>query len=316
VRFGLFEVGSVVLVRAVTPVHVGVGRAGGVVDLPVQRDVYGFPACGSSGVKGAVRASLGDDRRVEAVFGPWVEGGGGDEGYYAGAFNVLDLRLLFFPVRSLRGVYAFVTCPLLLRVFMDYLEAAGSLDADVSGLMDCVKELLGADVGEGDVLVESDVFTVNGKVVLNEEFVLTPRRNDGGLSEFRKVLMLGDAYSGRLMVVCDDVALGLVERSVQRVPRLKLEPGAKKVARGALWVEENVPADTVFHTVFMYSRPRGKGADGLSDAVSVREFVEGHFESRGYYLVIGGNETVGRGLVKLTFIGGVKVGGGRVAKSS
>nr|MDO8063763.1 type III-B CRISPR module RAMP protein Cmr4 [Candidatus Freyrarchaeum guaymaensis] len=198
------------------------------------------------------------------------------------------------------GVYAFATCPLLLRVFMDYLEVAGSLECDVEGIKEKVAGLMSVAPGEGKVLVESDVFTINGKAVLNEEFMLEVK-SERKLSEFNNALGLGDAYKGRLVMVDDNIAVELVERSIQRVPRVKLEPGVKKVAPGALWTEENVPVDTVFHTVFMYSKPRGGNCKGLSDAESVKNRIVSYFSSRNGYLVIGGNETVGRGLVRLIF---------------
>ena len=302
-KLGLFESGSLVLVRAITPVHMGVGRAGGVVDLPVQRDVYGFPSCSSSGVKGAIRASFTDVGNVDAIFGPWIEGGAGEENYYAGAFNVLDMRLLLFPVRSLRGVYAFATCPLLLNVFMSYLEVAEALKVDVKNLKDKVGGLVKMQPKEDEVITESDQLAINDKAVLNEEFILKIKKESKNeLTEFSRELGLDSTYSGRLVIVHDDVAAGLVERSIQKIPRVKLERGIKKVARGGLWTEENVPSDTVFHTVFMYSKIRGGNVNKLDSASDVKSFIESEFNSRSGYLVIGGNETVGRGLVRLIFI--------------
>ncbi len=300
-KLGLFECGSLVLVRAITPVHMGVGRAGGVVDLPVQRDVYGFPSCSSSGVKGAIRASFTDGGIVDAIFGPRIEGGAGEENYYAGAFNTLDMRLLLFPVRSLRGVYAFATCPLLLNVFMSYLEVAEALKVDVKNLKGKVSGLVKMQPKEDEVITESDQLAINDKAVLNEEFILKIKKESRNeLTEFSRELGLDSTYSGRLVIVHDDVAAGLVERSIQKISRVKLEKDIKKVARGGLWTEENVPSDTVFHTVFMYSKTRGGNVN--MSASEVKNFIENEFNSRSGYLVIGGNETVGRGLVRLIFI--------------
>ncbi|RLI32648.1 type III-B CRISPR module RAMP protein Cmr4, partial [Candidatus Bathyarchaeota archaeon] len=50
---GSYKIGDLVLVRAVTMLHPGIGRSGAVVDLPVQKDNLGFPMIFSSSLKGA-----------------------------------------------------------------------------------------------------------------------------------------------------------------------------------------------------------------------------------------------------------------------
>ena len=106
---------DLIVLRAVTPVHAGVGRAGGVVDLPVQRDEYGYPCIYSSSLKGALKAGLlqaflkslgggsGAYHRalmaVQALLGPEPEEGESFESSVA----LLDAYLFAMPVRSLRG---------------------------------------------------------------------------------------------------------------------------------------------------------------------------------------------------------------------
>jgi CRISPR-associated protein Cmr4 len=81
----------------------------------------GIPIVPGSSVKGVLR----DARRPTsgganndalpkwlATFGPETQ----NAGDHAGALVVSEARLLVLPVRSFRGTFAYVTCPLLLRL--------------------------------------------------------------------------------------------------------------------------------------------------------------------------------------------------------
>jgi CRISPR-associated protein Cmr4 len=128
--------------HAQTGLHPGSGTALGTVDLPVQRERHTqWPTIPGSALKGilrdhcreqAARKHYGGDRRraneedpeLVAAFGPGrVE----ESNAHAGALSLTDARILAFPVRSLRGVFAWVTCPaVLLRLNRDLKTARRS----------------------------------------------------------------------------------------------------------------------------------------------------------------------------------------------
>jgi CRISPR-associated protein Cmr4 len=72
------------------------------------------------------------------------------------------------------------------------------------------------------------------------------------------------------------------------------------VAGGALWSEEHLPADTLLYTPLFATKPRGdtlpQGWQGTAPEVML--FVKNLNLNR---VQLGGDETVGRGLVKLRF---------------
>src|SRR5262245_12866022 len=144
--------GGLLGLYAQTSLHPGAGTALGTVDLPVQRERHThWPTVAASALKGilrdacrekiAARADLDilprhDDepaegerpeRRAErkggrrdradatmelnVAFGPPTAG----SSEFAGALSVTDARLLAFPVRSLKGVFAWVSCPAVLE---------------------------------------------------------------------------------------------------------------------------------------------------------------------------------------------------------
>ena len=107
---------TLLFIHALTGLHPGGGTALGVVDLPVQRERHtDWPIISGSSLKGVMRAECTrdnwEDKDVLAAFGPETK----DASDHAGAVAFSDARILAFPVRSLTGVFAWVTCPAVLN---------------------------------------------------------------------------------------------------------------------------------------------------------------------------------------------------------
>ncbi len=100
---------AMLFLHALTGLHPGSGTALGVVDLPVQRERHtGWPTIPGTSLKGVIRAEakrlpLSDS--FYAVFGPDTQ----NAAEHAGAVAFTDARILAFPVRSLKGVFAWVS---------------------------------------------------------------------------------------------------------------------------------------------------------------------------------------------------------------
>ena len=100
--------------HALSPLHVGTGQGVGVIDLPVAREKgTGIPIVPGSSLKGVLRCLVEDDTLRKKVFGPDTSAAH----EHAGSVQFGDLHLLFLPVRSLRGTFAWVTSPFLLQRF-------------------------------------------------------------------------------------------------------------------------------------------------------------------------------------------------------
>ena len=133
--FSSYASADVILIDSVTHLHVGSGKVSGEVDLPVQRDEFGFPCIYSSSLKGALKSALSYAAAKQpgtsanwrtliwSLMGPDPE----PEESFESSVTLLDAYLLAMPVRSLKGVYAYVTTPTLLRRFVEFLELAKSV---------------------------------------------------------------------------------------------------------------------------------------------------------------------------------------------
>lgn len=321
-RLGYYSEASVVLIQAISPLHVGIGRGLGVVDLPVQRDALGFPTIFASSLKGPLRATfdrlVGEKDCTNIIFGP---SDGRDEDYYAGAFNPLDAKLLLLPVRSLIGVHTLCTCPLMLNNFLVYLESsihAGANEQGLKGLLEAVKSVLTNikehPLSKEETLVSEGVkeklsLKIAGRdtVIFADEFRLSLRESPA-IGELSNRLEPDEGW--RFAVVHDDFMVNsLLERSLLRQTRVALDTETKKVKRGALWTEEDLPPQTILYTVFFYSDPRTKTSICQelrlkSNASGVKELFEKTILPNGHgYMIFGGHETVGRGVAKLRKVG-------------
>jgi len=301
---GSYSLGNLVFVKAVSMLHPGIGRSGGVVDLPVQRDSLFFPIVYSSSLKGALKSTFWNENRefAKAIFGP--DPNGNDK--YPSAIVISDAFTLTFPVRSLVGVYAFVTAPILLkrlRESIGVIEATGELNGKVKSLKASVENILKAFEGrikdKREALVSTpsilQVTPLGGEIVINEELRLKPIP-DESVKALENSLKI---EHGRLIVAADDVAKEAIDRGLPKITRIKLERGNKKVSEGP-WTEEYIPQWTVFQTVFLYSKPYKSSK--VTDAEGVKEKITEYLEKKGDYLIIGGNETIGRGIVRLEIV--------------
>lgn len=291
-----YELAELVILRAVTNLHPGVGREGETVDLPVQKDNLGFPIIYSQSLKGALKSALWHSPNLAKIlFGPEPE----DE-KFTSAVAVTDCIVVAFPVRSLEGVYAFATSPLLLKRLNEFLK----LIRKVEGMYKCVEELSNLSIGEGKCRISKEaegilkIEALGKRLLINEEIDVEYEIDQSGNIKTLEELLGIDR--GRLIVLNDDDALRALKRSLIRVTRIAIDREKKTVKRGALWTEEYVPWGTIFATVFLYSKARGPTSD-LQEASKVRDVLKELLNKTGNYLIIGGDETVGRGIVKLEF---------------
>ena len=102
-----------------TPLHVGAGNSVGAVDSPVMRERHTrIPIIPGSSLKG-VLADLWNDEKCERtqegkkLFGEDDARNASDA--KAGQLLVGEARVLAFPVRSAKGSFAWISCPLALR---------------------------------------------------------------------------------------------------------------------------------------------------------------------------------------------------------
>ncbi len=348
----MFEKALILGLYSITPVHAGSGAEMSVIDLPIQRERHtGFPVVWGQSLKGVLRSRfrrlefekqikiydknwdweqktkelLGDKveefiKKVrdgkrdpiltEAVFGPATEGAS----EHAGAISVGDAKILLFPVRSAKGVFAYVTCPMVLERFVRDVELVAEISSNdrikqtISNSKIRSVEISGEETIAGKILVLDD-----GKVVL-EDVVLTASSNSNILDSIVELLkaVFGERKNGdehlfgkpvdhikrHLAVVSDDVFKSFTKFSTEIVARVRIDAESGTVAQGGLWYEEFLPSDTLMYSVIAVGEPRRKSVPKEANSASeIFDLLKDNFNDT--YLQIGGDETVGKGFVKV-----------------
>lgn len=283
------------VLQALSPVHCGTGHAVSGIDLPIAREKpTGVPIVPGSSLKGVLRAAgnAEDDKHL-AVFGPDTK----NASDYAGSVQFGDVTLAFLPLRSLRGTFAYVTSPYLLRRLSRSVKEAGVAGFPAAPAAPKPEEALVA----GRTLVGG-----TPERVVFEDFDFTARISTEWAAfakEFAKHLPGTETefFVERACVVHDDVMSVLLQTATEVTQRIKLDPNTKTVEGGGLWSEEALPVETVL--VGLISATPVQRSRGASLSV---EQLFGHLDglvTKGL-IQVGGNASVGRGLCRINLVKG------------
>jgi len=278
--------------HALSALHVGVGQAVGVVDLPIARaKATNLPLVPGSALKGVLRDEFDNKEGQTILFGPAKIDKNDDA--FAGALALGDAHLLLLPVRALAGVMALVTCPFVLRRYREDLGRTG-----VAALPD-VPEV----AGEAALLGANPVNMVAGKVILEDlDLAASPSDLAGSWAE----LIAARVHPGdtawqtqlkqRLVVVSDEVFSFLADTATEIRARISID-NSRRVVKEGPWYEENLPAETVLWGLLAIGPGREiKGSVALDADAAAGKWDAG---ITGLPVIqIGGKATVGRGLVR------------------
>jgi CRISPR-associated protein Cmr4 len=297
-----------------TPLHAGSGTELGVVDMPIQRERHTrFPKIEASGLKGCIREAFENEtgeitvgsKKVDSsnredtislAFGPEK----GDD--HAGALGFTDARVLLFPVKSMKGVFAWITCPKVLDMFKHNLALA-----EIKDIPDMPKEKTAPK--------DCQLFIKDNKIVLEEyTFEVTKDNNENGAcSKFadwlsEKVIPQVDdcnywqeKIEKDFVVLPDDDFRDFVNLSTEVITRTKIDNETGTVQPGALFTEEYLPSETILYSLALatpiFNNQKGvfsKTDDKNEEYLVMEYFTKGLPE----VIQIGGNATIGKGIVR------------------
>lgn len=339
----MFKKAEPFFIRTITSLHCGSGNDLGIIDLPIQREKHtSFPKVESSSLKGAIREAFetkGQKEKEDYLqnlptntismvdFGEAIEEGkkklfnydysihlafGYDESNtdgiiknqfndteFSGALGFSDARLLFFPVKSMKGVFAWITCPYVLNHFKEDMDLCNRLvefTIPVVNLGDCCT-IKGSKVAEkGNVVLEEYTF---------RETSVESNTLGSLFGAFPEMASLNE----KLVILNDDDFKDFVNLSTEVITRTKIDNATGTVASGALFNEEYLPSETImYYIVFaspVFQKDDNKKGIFKKNGKSEEELVFEFFE-KGLPEVIqlGGNATIGKGIIKTKRIGG------------
>ncbi len=292
----MFQIVKPIFFICETPLHAGAGGGIGT-ELPIQREAHTlFPKVEASGIKGAFRdvfertfkknGKNNTDPDLVAVFGHPTEG---DQN--AGALGLTDARLLLFPVRSRRGVFAWTTCPRVLTRFERDLrvsEANGG-SAAVKNLADLVKA-----VPKDKSTVPPNGVIANGNVFLEEYSIAVDVDHATGTLATNLAELLGiPELPAQFVIIPDEYFSDFVQHNTEVHTRIRIGDDGV-VEDGALFSEEHLPAESVLYSLAM-AHPEFKS--GGRNAQAILDIFHNNLPE---IVQIGGNATLGKGIVRIT----------------
>jgi CRISPR-associated protein Cmr4 len=287
--------------HALTPLHVGAGRGLGYIDLPIVREkATNYPYIPGSSIKGVVAELYTaldpqrDEPKNRAAFGH-----GGADNANSGSLVFTDARLLFLPVRSLYGTFAYCTSPTILERYKRDLASVGQqVPSDL-------KE--GLAVADDGILTAPPSLLVKDAKVYLEDLDLTSSSSDVAAKwakHFGALLFPKpddqSAFSQRFAILPDDIFNFLCETGTEVQPHVKIDDDKKTVVGGALWYEESLPTETILGGILWCDRVYGEKSGKPSQDDLFTAFGQDKT------LQFGGKATTGKGLVRLVFENGGK----------
>ncbi len=235
---------------------------------------------------------------ISLAFGPEDAGSDG----HAGALGFTDARILLFPVKSMKGVFAWITCPRVLKQFYkeisEFCKIAGKITVtDYKSLENTVSNRDHLCIKDHLVLEEYAIEIKNDQKQKND--------STSTLAKELSILLGIDDLKNKLAILPDNVFTDFVQLSTEVISRIKIKNETGTTEN--LFQEEFLPAESVLYTlvlaspIFQQEDKKGifKKSNGKEEENLVLNFFKAGLKP---VIQVGGNATLGKGIVKTQFI--------------
>lgn len=309
-----------------TPLHVGAGASVGAIDQPIIRERHtGFPVIPASSIKGTFADQWNEwvnngtgtadkEKQTSAIRrsdeGRWLFGEPDAENAAAGALQFSEARLLAFPVRSARGSFAWITCPLILaRAARD-----GVFDSKCASLIKQLKEPSDeqAIFPTGKIDIENRQGGSTTRQVVLEEYTFTKAPTDEA-SEFGKALaelfddLVWAEIKDRLIILSNGMMSFFARNACEVAQHVRINDETGTAASGALFNQENVPSETMFYCVLNAFHGRGQAFKDKTPLEAINRFSD-KLRDANQTFQFGGDASTGLGYctVQISTAGGTR----------
>ncbi len=302
----MFKQAKIFYIHTISPTHVGSGSDLGIVDMPIQREGHtSFPKIEGSSLKGSIRETFErrdmttsikthlifgyDDSNAPRLVKEKFSEKKAQE--FSGALGFSDARILLFPIKSAKDIFAWVTCPSVLNRFSKDLKISNNEQ--------------NFTIKENTITNDSKINIDSGAVILEEyQISISEDNNTQTIAEFLAIELKNDEIKKKLIILSDDDFKDFITLSTEVITRTKIDNKTGVVATGALFTEEYLPSETIMYSLALASDLMAqvdfKEATELATADKVMEFFTSTIPNT---IQIGGNATIGKGIVSIT-IGG------------
>lgn len=292
----MFQNVNQIIIKAITPIHAGMGRTLGLIDMPIQKEKHtGIPKIEGSTIKGCLRELYrikNQGGNIDKLFGPEK----GEDS--ASILGFTDAKLLFYPIITLEGIFAYVTCPYLLnRYFQDEIlkkQIENQIEYEKPDKNMFLEEL---QEGKCIILDKDNDNEHNTSIVLDEYYFQENKYYFTNNEEVLKNLDLKNFNlnkSKKAVIISDNDFIEIITLCREVITRNKINHDTGTVAKSSLFSEEYLPSETILYTLLL--------KNGIKD--NVENLYEDYLSNFPKVAQIGGNFTIGKGIVEMSVIGG------------
>lgn len=317
------QVKKILFMYAEEPIHAGAGTSTGTIDLPIQRERHiNVPKIEGSGVRGAIREaaweifsnqntseaqdlSKGHDAKDKQNDFTRVFGFKNDGANHS-AIDISDAHLLFFPVRSWKGVFVWLTCPLLLKRFIkDYNRMFG---VESNNVMENLENFINTNtIADNQAFVQCEtVLKTDNDKALFEEYLFDAEEKDIFIGDTK----IGEWFQARLgsahaiinmlpkhiAVVSDEVFMDFADLYTHKITRNRIDSATGTAEGMGLFNEEFLPSESILYTNLVASNEFKES--NFMKADKVMKFVEKYLPD---LYKTGGDQGIGKGLFRVAF---------------
>jgi CRISPR-associated protein Cmr4 len=293
-----------------TPLHVGAGASVGAIDQPIQRERHtGFPVIPATSLKGTfadewngglheqdgkrfLRVTTrkeGDRESLDQVSeAAWLFGSDNASHSFAGALLFSEARLLAFPIRSAKGSFAWITCPLMLQ----RAKRDGVISDDIP-----------AEPKDNEAIFKADgPLALNNQIVLEEYCFTHTGTYPASLANAIADLVPDELFkciADRLVILSDGMMSHFATTACEVAQHVRISDETGTAAVGALFNQENVPSETLFYAVMNAFRGRGEKFKDKTPEEALASF-EDKVKAAKEVFQFGGDASTGLGFCTVT----------------
>lgn len=287
-----------------TPLHVGAGASVGAIDQPIQRERHtGFPIIPGSSLKGSFAdhwnnslETQGEGAKAKKVRGrspaAWLFGSDDPNEAAAGALLFSEARVVAFPIRSAKGGYAWITCPLMLQRAKRDKVFFGDVPSEPKDEQAIFRT-------DGPLALG----TADAKQIVLEEYCFNHTGTyPDGIAKALAALVSDDLFKAiidRLVILSNGVMSHFAATACEVAQHVRISDETGTAEGTGLFNQENVPADTLFYSVLSAIAGRGAGFKDKKPEDALKAF-EDKLTAAENVFQFGGDASTGLGFCSVT----------------